>query len=256
MRCLDRVQGASCGRRGRRRRSLWLGSRLVSSVVMVSGRGAVPAVRRPAGRRVDVSSSGDVVTEVVDERAAAGGVGELGQELVDGCGGVLGDVVEAAWAAAGRPRTLKMLRAGPRAAAGSASQRCARCDGSQGGVLDVRQVVSLRFTARDCWIHPSGSVLCGACSWSYQHRAAAPISASAAEDAVDVHYLDLGDPEPGPIAGSGPAGGDHCPSVRVQAPAPQRVLGPGAARRHRAPLDRSRRRPTSTRTPAPRRRSQ
>lgn len=77
-------------------------------------------------------------------------------------GGAALDVVRAAWVASGRP--FRGLRDGGGA---STVGRCARCD-EAGGLVDVRQIVSRSFTARDGWLHPGGSGLCRACSWAYR----------------------------------------------------------------------------------------
>lgn len=45
--------------------------------------------------------------------------------------------------------------------------RCARCDEAR-GLVDVRQILSRSFTARDSWLHPGGPGLCSACSWAYR----------------------------------------------------------------------------------------
>lgn len=74
----------------------------------------------------------------------------------------VGDVVEASWAASGRPRVLL-----PSLAAKSC---CARC-GRYGRVHPAKKVVSSTFCGHSEWSNPDGHGLCGPCSWSYRDRA-------------------------------------------------------------------------------------
>lgn len=97
--------------------------------------------------------------EVVGVEPAPGDVAAAG--ACQQAGAVL-DVVRAGWVAAGRPcRGFRHGGVAPPVG------RCARCD-EAGGLVDVRQVVSRSFTARDGWLHPGGSGLCSACSWAYR----------------------------------------------------------------------------------------
>lgn len=91
-------------------------------------------------------------------------VGALDHDLLEGehaaSSGLVLEVVQAAWVAAGRPS--ESGRAGA-----AVIDSCARC-GSYGVLTDVRHVVSRSFTGRDHWSTPGGSGLCSACTWAYR----------------------------------------------------------------------------------------
>jgi hypothetical protein len=68
------------------------------------------------------------------------------------------DVLEVAWAAAGRLRLGVDHRPG----------RCARC-GRAGEVVPLATVVSKVFTAYDGWADPTTGAVCSRCAWGYRH---------------------------------------------------------------------------------------